>query len=117
MTDIKYNGSRFAGGSPDTIDQLCDLLMVEPLDPNFEKYGDFVYRTGGGAATLTFFGNFFHVSHAFRIDTDEQPVIDKLIAHIKANKDSQAYKDAKAERRAGNGTFRSTYVNAKLGRR
>jgi hypothetical protein len=42
MLLIISNGSKWAGEKPDTIDDLLNVLNKYTLDPNFEKYGNFV---------------------------------------------------------------------------
>lgn len=99
-TVINSNGSKWLGQEPDTIDRLCDVLSKEPLDPTFERFGNFVMgsRHGAPKCMIRFWGNFAHVSHVFSIDTDEPQVIQRLLAHIRMNQESQAYKDTKSMR-------------------
>lgn len=100
-TIINSNGSHWAGESPDGLEELYKVLQAEPLDPDFEKYGNFVYRNPAGSLprpALRFWGNFFTVSHVFSIDTNDASVIATLIALIRNNQASVAYKDARRQR-------------------
>ncbi len=89
MTTITSNGSKWAGESPDTVDELCAVLQSHTLDRIFEGYGNFVIADAG--EPLRFWGNFFDVSHVFSIDTDEPAVIERLTALIRANQQTAAY--------------------------
>ena len=42
-----------------------------------------------------FFGNFWHVSAVFNIDTNDRELIDQLTAAIRANQQTPAYQAAK----------------------
>lgn len=42
MTHIQSNGSKWAGDPPDSIDVLCEVLTMHPLDRTFEDFGNFV---------------------------------------------------------------------------
>lgn len=103
MTRINYNGSRWTGQDPDTLEGLIAVLAREPLDPTFEEYGNFAMplddpqRYEAPAGSLRFWGNFHALSHAFSIDTDDPAVIDRLITAITANQATAAYQQAKAE--------------------
>lgn len=99
FTNIKSNGSHFAGAGPDTIEQLLAVLKDEPLDRTFENYGNFVYALGGRHGyedpelrreakelrAVNFFGNFFKLSHVFNIETNDPAVIRPLVKAIRAN--------------------------------
>ena len=90
-TDIRSNGSRWAGEEPDTIESLLKTLAQEPLDRKFEAFGNFVtfeaeLLDGSRMTGMTsFFGNFYTVSHVFNIDTDDEAIIKPLTKAIKAN--------------------------------
>jgi hypothetical protein len=100
---------------------LLDIMSQEPLDPTFEKYGNFNsghpmhsrsvgYGPDGRMqyedtdsmyphhpGMIRFFGNFMNYSFGFTIDTDEPEVIAQLNAAIQANKETEAYKAIKIE--------------------
>ena len=106
-THIKSNGSKWAGESPDSIEDLLQVLATEPLDPRFEDFGGFCYpldvpgifvdpnEEGKHAGEWRFFGNFFKLSHVFNIDTDEPEVIQQLGEAIEANMMTEGYKKAR----------------------
>ena len=81
-TTIRSNGSKWAGEQPDPLDALCQRLREHPLDPRFERYGNFISPAGRGAR---FHGNFLTVSAAFDVETDEPETIRALTALIRAN--------------------------------
>lgn len=91
-TIITSNGSKWAGQDPDTLEQLLDVLTKEPLDPTFERCGNFVIPDDQGF--VNFFGNFANVSHVFNIDSNEPREIERLTAAIRANQKTDAYKTA-----------------------
>jgi hypothetical protein len=104
ITEIKSNGSKWYGESPDTIDQLIDVLNKHALDPTFENYGNFINEYSPQQWTdsnknlkgcISFFGNFYTLSHVFNIITNDPVVIDKLTKAIRANQATEAYKQAK----------------------
>ena len=102
MIRITSNGSTWAGEAPDSLETLLAVLTREPLDPRFEEYGNFAIdlsleQRDQPPGTIRFWGNFYALSHVFSIDTDEQPIIDQLMAAIRANQQTQAYADAKRE--------------------
>lgn len=107
-TRIVFNGSRYAGQEPATVDELLVLLENAPLDPRFEHYGDFASRPStefleaydvapGG---WCFHGNFLGLSHAFSVTTDDADLVAKFLAAIRANKERDDYRAARAERLA-----------------
>lgn len=120
-THIDSNGSKWAGESPDTIDQLIARLQSETLDPTFEEFGNFVsparkatrindestnwrdkYVDAGPIYpehpdALHFWGNFLTYSHVFSIYTDDPDVIERLTAAIRANQATEAYQTAKTQ--------------------
>lgn len=124
MILISSNGSKWAGESPDSLQDLFERLATHPLDPSFEDYGDFVmparsavhvrgYDEDGtfvdryddtgplhseAPEAVRFWGNFFTVSAVFEIDTDEPELIARLTAAIRANQERPDYKAAKRER-------------------
>lgn len=107
MLEIKSNGSKWYGEALDTIDQLIEVMASYPLDPVFEKYGNYVFpfRPSQGWNTKNehykgctcFFGNFYTYSHVFNIITDEPEVIEHITAAIRANQATEAYKQARTE--------------------
>jgi hypothetical protein len=96
---------------PDTIENIINDLEHYTLDPVFEKYGNFIYKPtfkteeqkqnfidkyGENAYMIS--GNFYTLSHAFYLVTDEQNIIDILQTAINKNKQTEAYKQAKQHR-------------------
>jgi hypothetical protein len=104
MIDIISNGSHWYSEKPDTIDALLAVLADEPLDRTFERYGNFAnpdpqWIKGNpypGLKVTVFFGNFYTVSHAFTIYTDDPETIAKLTATIRANQQRADYLSQKA---------------------
>ena len=101
---------------PETVESLIALLAREPLDPRFERHGNFiapalygimervdgvtVYRDGppiypDAPDAVRIWGNFFNLSHVFCVDTDEPEIIKALTTAIRANQTSAAYLAAK----------------------
>lgn len=97
-TIINYNGSRFNGGTPATLENLNWLLQREALDPTRESFCEWVRI--GDQPMLRFCGSFFSISHAFSIDTDDDHVIKTLSLLIKFNQQSEPYREAIHIRRA-----------------
>jgi len=106
MLEIISNGSKWAGQEPDSIKELIEALKEYPLDPIFEKYGNFINPNPQFlkaeaqekyAGCTSFWGNFHTVSHGFNIFTDEPEVIEMLSAAIRANLSTKAYKQARRE--------------------
>lgn len=95
MTEITANGS----GPIQPLDRLFEMLATEPLDPAFERYGNFVTHGTPGEYFETgvthIWGNFRHYSHVFNIRTDDRELVAHLTAAIRANQKTQAYKDAR----------------------
>jgi hypothetical protein len=99
-TVIASNGSKWAGEEPDDLDTLLKVLAEEPLDPSFERYGNFIVDLDHQPDTprfrrrpgwLNFGGNFANVSHVFSIDTNDPEVIEKLALAIRANQQRSDY--------------------------
>jgi len=90
-TIIHSNGSKWYGELSDTIEKLLEVLAEEPLDRKFEAYGDFCYSLEDLSGGVRFFGNFFELSHVFRIDTNDLDLIKKLAAAIDTNKQMPGY--------------------------
>lgn len=78
MITIKSNGSNWAGGQPDSMEVLFELLETETLDPVYEEFHG--YRAVSHLGGYSFSGNFFNLSHVFNIWVDEEDVhvIEKL---------------------------------------
>jgi len=101
MIKIISNGSKWAGQQPATIEELLTVLAKYPLDPTFEKYGNFINPhptwLKKEAAELykgctTIFGNFMECSHVFNVITDDSDTIAALSKAIEANKETAEYK-------------------------
>ena len=89
MTTIIDNGSNWAGGEPDTLDDLCAVLKSEPLNRDFEAFGNFILADD--APVIRFWGNFANVSHVFSIDSDDPAVIERLTKAIRENQQRADY--------------------------
>jgi hypothetical protein len=97
-TNILWNGSKWAGQEPDPLPVLLQRLAETPLHPMFEEYGDFVqFTTDGGCR---FWGNFWLISAAFCIETDDPDTVSALADAIRENRASLAFKEARDEYRA-----------------
>jgi hypothetical protein len=98
------------GEEPDALEQLFQVLASDPLDPTFEEYGNFCCGEPRAAVHLgkgeyadkgpiypdapgmqRFWGNFYELSHVFRIDTDEPELIERLTVAIRTNQATEAY--------------------------
>lgn len=97
MTEIYSNGSKWLGEEPDSVEVLLGVLAQTPLDPRFEQYGNFVSPSESVLSATSFFGNFWEVSHVFRIDSDDPAVVGPLTQAIAANVATPAYQAARAE--------------------
>lgn len=108
-TVINFNGSHYLGEAADDIETLFRVLAAETLDPKFEDYGDFC-EDGGRAfddpehnarwkGYRLFHGNFLTISHAFSVFTNDPEIGDRLVAAIRANKATAAYRAARHEMR------------------
>lgn len=91
---ILSNGSKWYGEEPDTIDKLLEILATEPLDPSFEDYGNFVWLEDG---FWHVFGNFWSVSHVFRIQSRSHEAIASIEAALRANQTTAAYQQARID--------------------
>jgi hypothetical protein len=92
--NIISNGSKWLGQAPDSVEDLLSVLAIEPLNPVFESYGNFVLSDEMPVGTVRCWGNFANVSHVFQIEGTEaemRPVIDA----IRANQDTEAYAAAR----------------------
>jgi len=97
-TKVDHIGSKFGGDEPDTIEQLFEMLGREPLDPRFEKYGNFVYHCED-SDRIKVWGNFFTVSYGFDVETDDPELIERFLAAISANQSSEPYQAALVARK------------------
>ena len=68
----------------------------QPMVPLGQEYGNFLLTED--APQLTFWGNFYNLSHVFSIDTIDPDVINRLTAAIRANQQTAAYQQARRER-------------------
>lgn len=76
---VSSNGS----GRSQPLDALFAALRSEPLDPAFLRVGG--YRTAGDGV-VEFFGNFFNLSHVFRLAAIEGCEIERTLTEaIAAN--------------------------------
>lgn len=87
---------------------LLELLRTEPLDPTFEKYGNFVSPDTIETCTH-FFGNFANYSFVFnfRWKTSE-PICQNLIAAIRENQKRPDYAEAKRKNAERDANFQKT---------
>lgn len=96
MLSIYLNGNHSHKNNYTLIDYLLKLLETEPLDKNFENFGNFVYKHGARnhknpPDCVCFFGSFRYFSYPFRICTDEPEIIEKLTNAIRANQQKSGY--------------------------
>jgi hypothetical protein len=97
MSDLRIesNGSKWAGDSPDTVEQLLAVLDREPLNPSFEEYGNFYYFVPE-LGRWRVWGNFYLLSHVFRIDGTPEALA-PIVEAIRRNQQRPDYLEAKAE--------------------
>lgn len=87
----------------DTKENILKDLAEYTLDPVFEEYGNFVYtptwcdeESAEQYKDLTAIsGNFLTLSHAFRLLTDDEELINELTEAIRRNQETEEYKHAK----------------------
>jgi hypothetical protein len=113
---VQHCGSHWAGDAPDTLDTLLGMIdgdekAVEylgeqpTLSPSFEDCGDFISPATWIPARPDFphcyqsFGNFENVSFAFSLFTDDEVLIERLIAAVQEHKKSDRYRAALAAER------------------
>lgn len=98
MTIIHGNGSTWAGGVPDPIEKLYEVLATHVLDRRLEP----IFAQNLDRGVVLFTGNFLHLSHGFRIESDDPEVCENLFMLIRANKLWPDYKEqpSPAEREA-----------------
>jgi hypothetical protein len=91
MSDLRIesNGSKWAGDSPDTVEQLLAVLDREPLNPSFEEYGNFYYFVPE-LGRWRVWGNFYLISHVFRIDGTPEALA-PIVAAIRRNQQRPDY--------------------------
>jgi len=93
---VEVCGSKWAGEKPDKVSSLFAMLAKEPLDPSFERYGNFFYRADNDRNLYHIDGNFLHISYVFRI-SGTKAELDKLRRACRANQKTSAYLEAKRE--------------------
>lgn len=98
-TRIHFNGHGFLG-DPASLETLFGALERYTLDPSFDGYGGFAIPDEARPGVVRFWGNFFDVSHAFCVETDDGEICARLVAAIKENKATARYAAAKVERDA-----------------
>lgn len=86
--EIRSNGSKWAGESPDSVETLLGILKREPLDSTFEKFGNFFYRLPDNRYHA--FGNFRNRSHGFDI-IGEREEMEPLRVAIRQNQKRKDY--------------------------
>lgn len=120
---ILWNGSKWAGESPDPLSLLIQRLERYALDPVFEECGNFAsiahgsfhhhgYQDDGmyvdyyedtgpmfddAPYAVIFFGNFLKLSAGFSIVTDDPEIVEVLLEAIRTNQRSTAYQEARRE--------------------
>ena len=92
MTRIRSNGSKWAGERADPVGRLFVRLGVHTLDPMFEEYGNFRFKSPRGSVRV--WGNFFDVSAVFDVETDDPALGRRLLRAIRANQRTPAYRGA-----------------------
>jgi hypothetical protein len=122
---INSNGSKWEDEAPDDVHALIDALGKFPLDPTFEKYGNFIstnpcsgvrnpeFRKTEGAeewidgprifdvdGVVHFHGNFSGLSNVFSIYTNDAGTIQALTDAIRANQQRADYLEDKIARAA-----------------
>jgi len=83
-TTINYNGSRYLGGHPASLEALLELMTLERLcywteapvkDTHWQQSDHFIYS-----------GNFERISHAFSVTTDDPNVIEAMDLALEVNR-------------------------------
>lgn len=108
ITSVISMGSKWGGESPDTIQDLLNMLAAHPLNPLFEDYGNFVnpspewinkanppYPDESNVHVIS--GNFMEWSYVFNIHTNDPAVIESLTLAIRANQQRTDYQNWKVE--------------------
>jgi len=105
FTIIYSNGSKWNGQDPDSIDKLIEILSSHIIEESFftsyrsnpyesekpAEYANLCPIKKNEEGNTIFFGNFEELSHVFRIETNDQDVINKLSTAIKNNKGWKLY--------------------------
>ena len=86
---VYSNGNKLHGPRLDTLPELIAVLAEHPLDRTFELYGNFVYQSENGKWWA--FGNFFDLSHVFRIEADSREELAEIEAAVRANQQRADY--------------------------
>jgi hypothetical protein len=81
-TEIRTNGSKMLGETPDSIETLLHVLARHPLNRTFER----VFIQDLGNCGWRFHGNFLTVSYVFDIRTDDPETVKRLTEAILANR-------------------------------
>jgi hypothetical protein len=81
-TEIRSNGSKTLGETPDSIETLLHVLARHPLNRTFERV--FIRDLGNGG--WRFHGNFQTIAHVFDIRTDDPETVRRLTKAIHANR-------------------------------
>ena len=86
-TLIHYNGSKWNGQEPDSVDRLIEMLSHHPIGAWFfkEGVGHMAPDSDLGRGTIRYFGNFEDVSHAFCIETNDADVIRRMNAAVRTS--------------------------------
>lgn len=93
-TIIEYNGSKWAGEGPDSLDLLYKRLAENVLMPSLGPYSGKSLRHEGHHH---FFGNFVDVSATFSIHTTDLKLIEKLTKLIRENISTPEWKALRRE--------------------
>lgn len=105
-TIILSNEGRYFNYDLQTVDTLIKEIDTTPLDPTFEKRGNFIMQYNPIEWTeentrykdyTVISGNFYNNSNAFKILTNSSEDIVNLTTAIRKNQNSPAYKEAKRE--------------------
>lgn len=82
-TTVHSLGSKWYGEEADPLESLFGVLGEHPLSRVFERFGNFVSLLDDGRTS--FFGNFYGVSCAFHITSDDVDFIARLTQAIRDN--------------------------------
>lgn len=73
-------------------------MKKEPLCPQFEVGRGFIYPDVRIPSITIFGGCFEHIQYRFKIETNDQEVIENLTAAIHTNQSTRSYKEARSLR-------------------